>query len=80
MLHQSAYTSSSNACIVVIDDIDAMLHESQPRNFRREDDHMDKSLKDKSKTMDEYFDLAQSNDDNREIITSFKLKNIAKLW
>ena len=61
-------------------DIDAMLRKSQPGNFSGEDKDIDKVLEDWIERMDEYFDLAQSTEENKGIMARFKLEKTAKRW
>ena len=61
-------------------DIDAMLRKSQPGNFSGEGKDIGKVLEDWIEKMDDYFDLAQSSDENKATIARFKLEKIAKRW
>ena len=61
-------------------DIDAMLRKSQPGNFSGEGKDIGKVLEDWIERMDDYFDLAQSTDENKAIIARFKLEKTAKRW
>ena len=61
-------------------DIDAMLRKSQPGNFSGEGKDIGKVLEDWIEKMDDYFDLAQSSDENKATIARFKLEKTAKRW
>ena len=61
-------------------DIDAMLHKSLPGHFDGEGTDVGKRLKEWLEKMDDYFNLAQSTDENKATMGCFKLKKFAKLW
>ena len=49
-------------------DIDAMLRKSQPAHFDGEGSDVGKKLEDCLEHMDDYFDLAQSTEENKATI------------
>ena len=61
-------------------DINALLQKSQPAHFDGEGTDVGKKLEEQLEHMDDYFDLAQSTDENKATIGSFKLEKSAKLW
>ena len=60
--------------------IHAMLWKSQPGNFSAEGHEIGKGLEEWIEGMDDYFDFAQSTEENKVIMVCFKLEKTAKLW
>ena len=78
--HANANAGPSFTHQAIERDIDAMLQKSQPGNFSGEGQDVGKQLEEWIEKMDDYFDLAQSTDENKGTMARFKLEKTAKLW